>query len=137
MRLEVQSAVDPLWKFRRLRGALAFAAVTLALATTAQAQQRSTQRSYEPASPTISPYVGLLQSNSGAIPNYFSLVRPRLDQQQFNSRVRATERIRSLQIQQLSRNAASSEPVLETGNQAGFMQFLHYYPDPNALRRRR
>ncbi|QDS96065.1 hypothetical protein FF011L_48690 [Roseimaritima multifibrata] len=137
MWLVIQSAVGSLSKLRRHTAIFAFAALTVAMATTAEAQQRSRQRSYEPATPTMSPYIGLLQSNSGPIPNYFSLVRPRVDQQQFNSQVRATERIRSLQIQQLSRGAARNEEALETGNQAGFMQFLHYYPAPRSVGRGR
>ena len=137
MRLAVPSAIGSWWKLHRFAATLAFATLTFAFATSAQAQQRSTQRRFEPARPTISPYVGLLQSNTGSIPNYFTLVRPRLDQQQFNSQVRATERIRSQQIQQLSRSAAGGEPVLQTGKQAGFMQFLHFYPEPDSLRRRR
>jgi hypothetical protein len=84
----------------------------------------------------MSPWIGLLQSNTGPMPNYFTLVRPRLEQQQVNAQVQATDQFRSLQIQQLSRNAASGEPVLQTGKQAGFMQFMHFFPDPKTGRRR-
>jgi hypothetical protein len=117
-------------------GLLAFAAMVVAGSQSARAQ-RSMQRSYQPATPTISPYAALLQGNVGPIPNYFSLVRPRLQQQAFNRQLRASQRFQSVQIQQLSGGgAAGREQLRQTGNRAGFMQFLHYYPQPQRTRRR-
>ena len=136
MRLEIRSSGGRSANLRRCAAILMCCILTASAASSAEAQQRSTQRRFEPARPTVSPWLGLLQSNSGAIPNYFSLVRPRLEQQQFNAQVRANEQFRSLQIQQLNSSAAGGETVPQTGKPAGFMQFLHYFPEPSTGRGR-
>ena len=83
---------------------------------------------YQPATPTISPYAGLSQTNLGPLPNYYSLVRPRQQQRAFNQQVQATARVQSLQIQALSAGTAQQPLPSQTGKAAGFMQHLHYYP---------
>lgn len=103
-------------------------------ASDSQAQRR-TQRVYEPTRPTLSPYTGLLQSNSGALPNYFALVRPRLEQEAFNSRIQSTTRFQAIQIQNFGRG--TTDPAArQTGRGAGFEHYLHYYP-PIRLRDQR
>lgn len=92
------------------------------------AAQRGQGAQYRPAQPTMSPYIGLLQTNVGPIPNYFSLVRPRQEQRAFNRQLQATTRVQSLQIQQLSSGTPQQPSAPQTGKAAGFMQHLHYYP---------
>jgi hypothetical protein len=55
------------------------------------------QQRYEPARPTVSPYLNLFRENRGVIPNYQSLVRPQLQQQATNQ----------YQAQQLQKQAQS------------------------------
>jgi hypothetical protein len=107
------------------------------LATPSFAQQRGDGQ-YRPARSTTSPYLGLLQGNNGPIPNYYSLVRPRLEQQAFNQQMRATTQVQSMEIQALSRASSVGEPnAPTTGNSAWFQQHLHYYPTVGATPSRR
>lgn len=57
------------------------AAALWAHARSGDAQQ---VRRYQPATPTISPYLNLFRFNNGPLPNYYSLVRPQLQQQVIN-----------------------------------------------------
>jgi hypothetical protein len=98
--------------------------------------RRSDVRQYRPTRETLSPYVALLQSNGGAIPNYYTLVRPRLEQRAFNQQLQTTARVQSLDIQTLAGSAGTSSPVVQTGKSAGFEQYSHYYPAlPATIRR--
>jgi len=99
--------------------------------------QRRIQRQYQPASPTVTPYLNLLQSNFGPIPNYYSMVRPRLQQQAFNRQVAASQRAQSLTIQAISEEQAEETPVSRTGKAAGFLNYLHYFPPPPTRQVRR
>ena len=42
-------------------------------------QRRRTSNRYEPRTPTVSPYLNLLRTDPGGVPNYYSLVRPRVE----------------------------------------------------------
>lgn len=117
---------------------LIFAAVAANLMLVCVAQsgfaQARRQREYQPARPTISPYTGLLQTNFGALPNYFSLVRPQQEQTAFNRRIQNTTRFQSISIQNIG--SRSAQPLTnQTGQNAGFEQYLHFYP-PIRLRDR-
>jgi hypothetical protein len=98
--------------------------------------RRSDVRQYRPSRETLSPYVGLLQGNNGVIPNYYTLVQPRLEQRDFNQQIQATTRIQALDIQTLSGGAESTPRPVQTGKNAGFQQYLHYYPTMPVTRRR-
>jgi hypothetical protein len=91
---------------------------------------------YQPARPTISPYARLLQTNVGPIPNYYSLVRPQLQQRAFNQQLQATTRVQSLQIQALSTGTPPQPLTPQTGKSAGFGQHLHYFPPVQPVQRR-
>jgi hypothetical protein len=108
---------------------LAIACVAFACPTRALGQRR-TNWQYQPAKRTLSPYMNLLQTNVGPVPNYYSLVRPRLQQDAFNRQVEATERAQSLRIQAIATEERSLQPISRTGKAAGFMDYLHYYPSP-------
>ncbi len=98
--------------------------------------RRSDVRRFQPARETLSPYVGLLQGNNGAIPNYYTLVRPRLEQRTFNQQLQATANVQSLDIQTLTTSADSRPRRVQTGKSAGFEQYLNYYPTMPATIRR-
>lgn len=67
------------------------------------------QQRYRPARPTVSPYLNLLNNNGNVsgLPNYYSLVRPQIyqqefEQQQYQYRVQQNQTIRKLQSDQLT-----------------------------------
>jgi hypothetical protein len=113
----------------------------------ADAQQA---RRYQPSTPTVSPYLNLTRSNVGGLPNYYSLVRPQLQQQAFNNQQRAFNvQQQALQMQQSAavdglRNTLQ-QTVAPTGKGAGFMTYgrsgsfsksAPYYSQPATTRRR-
>lgn len=119
----------------RLLTATLFAIFAVASSGIATAQ-RPSDGQYRPARPTLSPYMGLLQTNTGPIPNYFSLVRPMMQQQSFNRQLSQATRAQSIQIQSLSTQGSQAQPTSQTGNASGFQQYLHYYPPMRGARRR-
>ena len=73
----------------------------------AQRQQRP-QR-FQPATPTVSPYLNLLRQNNSPIPNYYSLVRPALQQQQINLQQQTILRQQNAEIRQLQTNLLKTQ----------------------------
>jgi hypothetical protein len=102
--------------------------VLVSVSATSAYAQRSLDSQYRPERPTISPYAGLLQVENGSIPNYFSLVRPRLEQRAFNQQLKETTRVQSLEIQSQGSVAVQRTAGTPTGNTAGFGQLSHYFP---------
>lgn len=103
-------------------------------------------RTYEPTKPTVSPYLNLLRTNFGPLPNYQSLVRPQLRQQSFNqSASRAIEYNlrqvatleRSVPPQRQGRIRVRSAPMRPTGVAGQFQYFSHYFPIRQTPRTRR
>ena len=80
-------------------------------------------RSYRPSSPTMSPYLNLLRTNTSAVPNYYSFVRPQQRQQEFN---RQEQTLRQKQAQTLGKVQndvqLGQSPIRATGTGGGFMQ---------------
>ena len=84
---------------------------------------------YEPATPTVSPYLNLFQSNrtNAAIPNYYSLVRPLQIQNQTNQ---IQQRILQQQggaltkvednLQQLEQRQRTGQSLVPTGHGGWF-----------------
>jgi hypothetical protein len=72
--------------------------------------------------------------------NYHTLVRPQLQQQQFQRQVQQQNLVIGQRIQELSAqpdfNAGGSEQQLPTGHQTVFMYHGRYYPALNAPRQR-
>ena len=117
---------------KRVLGALVcVACFGFAFAPEASAQRRSNWQ-YQPSKQALSPYLNLLQTNFGPVPNYYSLVRPRLAQDSFNRQVEQSERAQSLRIQAISEQETQTQPISRTGKSSGFMDYLHYYPAPGA-----
>src|SRR5690349_17683143 len=78
---------------------------------------------YQPRTPTVSPYLNLTRFDNGGIPNYYSLVRPQLQQQRFNSRAQQTVNFQEQQINALqSQVAGETAGTAVTGKRSWFMQ---------------
>lgn len=82
----------------------------------------------------LSPYLGLGGVEVGSVPNYYSVVRPQLEQQRVNERA---QRAALQQQQELTQMAArtpygaeGTPQMLPTGHGAVFMNFFGYYPQP-------
>ena len=71
--------------------------------STGQASAQRPQR-FQPARPTVSPYLNLLRQNNSGVPNYYTLVRPELQQLQVNQQQQALLLKQNSQIQQLQTN---------------------------------
>lgn len=117
-------------------------ACLLALALVADAAHCQVQR-YQPSTPTVSPYLNLTRTNLSGLPNYYSLVRPQLNQRAFNQQQLQTQARQAQTLDQLRADVQGS--LTPTGKNAGFMTlgqsgaFLdttRYYPSPPAIRRR-
>ena len=80
--------------------------------------------------PTLSPYLDLLSTQTGPLPNYFELVRPR---QQLLSTLQRQERAigrQQQQLQTLDRRVDSSvrAGVAPTGVHGTYVDYSHFYP---------
>ena len=98
-------------------------------------------RRYQPATPTVSPYLSLGRFNTTGLPNYYTLVRPLNNQRQLNLRTQRLQRQQATTIQRLERRQLSPEAVTGTGSRfltpgsrAGYQNTLQFYP-PVTLRR--
>ena len=79
-------------------------------------------RRYQPSRPTVSPYLNLFRSNTGPLPNYYSLVRPQLNQQTFNQQqmIQQTQQNAALGLLQ---NQVRQSTISPTGKQSGYMTY--------------
>ena len=83
--------------------------------------------------PTVSPYLNLLRDDSGATANYQTLVRPQMEQIDFNrQQERQFDRL-DRQFQNFRSESAypqdGSVEIRETGHTTRFMNLSHYYPE--------
>jgi hypothetical protein len=85
---------------------------------------------YQPSRPTISPYLNLLRRNAGPIPNYYSLVRPQLQQLDTNQRQQAFNSRQQDAVRSLDRQVLriAESPAAPTGTGAVFRNYSNYYP---------
>ncbi len=123
---------------RCLTSVIALSLVVL-VAGSAQAQYKSKPRPFDGGGskrPSVSPYMNLLNNNiaNNIATNYQSLVRPQLEQQNFNAK--SSSAIRSLQrgAGSAQRNLSSSEgnqKMRRTGHHAERDSYSHYYPGLN------
>jgi hypothetical protein len=103
----------------------------LSVPSASQAQQR-----YTPATPTVSPYLNLFQNNrnggpvSRALPNYYSLVRPQLQQNRINNNQQQLIQQQNTVIDQLQQNVQvlQQQPgSVVTGHNSWFLNTSRYY----------
>jgi hypothetical protein len=96
-------------------------ALAIALAMTSEGFAQGARR-YQPSRPTVSPYLNLYRNNVGPLPNYYSLVRPQLNQQTLNDRVLAQQAQQSATLGVLQSQSAQST-VTPTGKRSWFMTY--------------
>lgn len=119
---------------------LVVTASSLLTGSTASAQ--NAPRRYQPARPTISPYINLFRRDRGPLPNYYTFVRPQLQQQQQNRQFQQqnNQLQRELQRQQgeiersnFAPGRADTNlqfrpaPVAPTGGRSSFMTHSSYF----------
>ena len=99
-----------------------------------EANAQSPPERYQPSRPTVSPYLNLFRNNNGPLPNYYSLVRPQLQQIDNQRRQQAINTQQQTQIQNLNRGLLqiSSPQIAPTGGGSTFRNYSHFYP---AMRR--
>jgi len=79
-------------------------------------------RRYQPRKPTISPYTDLFRFNNGALPNYYALVRPQLNQRAFNLQEQALRQQQAGALQRLQNDVQLGLlPAAQTGTGSWFM----------------
>jgi hypothetical protein len=100
------------------------------------ASESAGQQRYQPNSPTVSPYLNLFQNRKGlsnrAVPNYYSLVRPQLQQQRENHTQQTLIQQQDNTIQQLQANVQTLQerqdgPAVVTGHGSWFLNTSGYY----------
>ena len=95
---------------------------------------------YDPG-PTVSPYLNLFREDFDGTSdfNYTTLVRPMLQQQQFNQQVQRQNFEMSRRLQAMAAqsdfNPEGSKSQFPTGHQTVFMYYGHYYPTAGQRRR--
>lgn len=98
-------------------------ACILMLASFVCGESRGQQaRRYQPSRPTVSPYLNLFRNNTGPLPNYYSLVRPQINQLAFNQQqlIQQTQQNASLGLLQ---NELRQQGTTPTGKHSGFMTY--------------
>lgn len=108
--------------------------VLLVLGSEAVAQR---PQRYQPARPTVSPYMNLFRNNNSPVPNYYSFVRPQLNQIQVNQEQQALLMRQNSEIQGLQKNllqtrtdgpVSGSPSWFQTpGSRSTFMNTSGYY----------
>jgi hypothetical protein len=88
----------------------------------------------------LSPYLGLGGIEVGSVPNYYSVVRPQIEQQRINERAQREQMQQQQELTQMAARtpfggAEGSTAMLPTGHVAVFMNFFGYYPQPAPPRR--
>jgi len=90
--------------------------------------------------PTVSPYLNLLREDltDEVVPNYHTLVRPQLQQIEFQQQQQQQNAMMYRQLQQLQARSAftpqGSETMLPTGHMTTFLNLGGYYPMPGRRR---
>jgi hypothetical protein len=82
--------------------------------------------------PTVSPYLNLVRDDSGAAANYQTLVRPQMEQIDYNRQQENRLDHLNRQFQNFRSESAyplqGSQDIRETGHITQFMNLSHYYP---------
>lgn len=92
---------------------------------------------YVPSRPTTSPYLDLTRAETGVLPNYFTFVRPKLDQQAINQNQSMSIAGLQTNLQQAQGDIVrlTSPQLRPTGTGATHGNLSHYFPElPNSRR---
>ncbi|HEY1602761.1 MAG TPA: hypothetical protein VGG64_24370 [Pirellulales bacterium] len=105
------------------------------LADRADAQYKPQSRPFDTQSrrPSVSPYMNLVNNSmSGASTNYQSLVRPQVDQQNFNSHsasaIKNLQRTASSPARSKATTEGGNTKMRVTGHAATRQNYSHFYP---------
>jgi hypothetical protein len=98
----------------------------VALAALSAAESHAQTPRYQPSRPTVSPYLNLFRNNTGPLPNYYSLVRPQLYQQDFNQRQTQMTNQQGAAIGALQTTTQKLGTTTQTGKNSGFMTFRRH-----------
>jgi hypothetical protein len=101
---------------------------------------------YQPRTSTVSPYLNLGRFNGGGLPNYYALVRPQIQQRQFNTQAAQVAQLQQAEIVSLQSQAKQgvSPQGAQTGHNSwfmtpgtehGFMNTSQFYPQKMPRRR--
>ncbi len=83
---------------------------------------------YQPARPTVSPYMNLFRNGTSPALNYQTLVRPQIRQEDTNQRERAAVDRLQRQVGEVSQAVyAPSRNLRTTGHRTVFLDYSHYY----------
>jgi hypothetical protein len=106
---------------------LALCGVLMLGSVSAQAQYPPTR--YQPSRPTVSPYLNLLRTDRGPLPNYYTFVRPQLEQQWTNQQLQSGIIQNRTNLQAVGQRVGQIEAATmqPTGTGASFMNYSHYY----------
>ena len=115
-------------------GAVGLSLTLAGMVGNASAQYKGRPRPFDTTSrrPSVSPYMQLINNNTGAATNYQSLVRPQIDQQNYNAQ--SASAIKNLQRQVSSQNrlsksgAEGNQKLRATGHAAMRENYSHFYP---------
>jgi hypothetical protein len=112
------------------RIALVAAVLVAWLAQDALAQ--APPRRYQPARPTISPYLNLFRPEVSPLPNYYSFVRPQFQERDFQGRQQAINVQQQAEIQTVNQGLLQiAEPSIpSTGRGGTFRNYSHFFRAP-------
>jgi hypothetical protein len=96
------------------------AALMLTLSTSARTALSQVVPRYQPARPTVSPYLNLFRRDAGPLPNYYSLVRPQLNQQAIDMELLQNQARQGAEIGAIRSGQMTATP---TGKGSWFMQY--------------
>jgi len=97
-------------------------AVLLFTAGTGNEKCFAQMRRYRPTRPTTSSYLNLTRLNTGAIPNYYSLVRPAQRQREINLQEQALRKQQASALHRLQNDVQQGLlPVAGTGKRGRFL----------------
>jgi hypothetical protein len=125
-----------------MRTAFDFSAFTIILTFLVQAASAQDVPRYRPQRPTISPYLNLLRADNGPLPNYYSLVRPQLNQQSFDNQMLLRSQEQAKSVRKLADFADSSVAgptgsASTFGNLSPFQNRSHFYRAKSGTFRKR
>jgi len=101
---------------------LSLRCVVLLLGVWVSATCSAQVRRYQPATPTVSPYLNLSRFQNGAIPNYYTYVKPALRQREINRQERAFRRQQTGSLRRLQNDVQLGlRPAATTGTGSWFM----------------
>lgn len=77
--------------------------------------------------PTVSPYLNLFRRDGGGLPNYYTLVRPQINQQQINTEEALRYQALNNQVAEESRRRERESELPATGHPVRYRYFSHFY----------